>query len=149
MSVASQISEGGGRTLRPAASVIMIAFAIAAGVFVRSGKAGLSPIGQDLFEQSVPAEPLMIAAHLVLAAAVPVHRWPHQVLVSGAALAAMHWPLTLLFAVGAVLPVFGWMLYCGLAQPQERRGWQRWVVRPPAPIAVVIAICGTATALGL
>ena len=149
MSVAPQSSEGSGRVLRPAASAGMIAFAVIAGAFVRSGWAGLSPIGQDPFEQSIPAEPLMIAAHLVLAAAVPVHRWPHQVLVFGAALAAMHWPLTLLFAAGAALPALAWLLYCGLTQPGERRGWRRWAARPHASVELVIAICGTATALGL
>ena len=152
MSVAATMKQGGGSVpnLRRMASAGMILAAVILGAFAQAASAGLSPIDQDLFVQgSIPLVLLSVAAHLALATAVPLHRWPRQVLLFGAALAAMHWFLTALFAIGAALPVLGWMLYCGLAQPGERRGWRRWAARPPAPVALVIAICGTAIALGL
>ena len=152
MSVAAETrADGGGsgRNLRRAASAAMIAIAVIAGAFVQAVSTGLSPIDQDLFiEGSISLGLLSIPAHLALAAAVPVHRWPRQVLLFGAALAAMHWFLTALFAVGAALPVLGWILYCGLARPRERRGWRRWIAKPPASVALVIAICGTITTIG-
>ena len=140
---------GSGRNLRRAASAAMIAVAIIAGAFAQAVSAGLSPIDQDLFiEGSISLTLLSIAAHLALAAAVPVCRWPRQVLLFGAALAAMHWLLAAFFAIGAALPALGWMLYCGLARPGGRDGWRRWAAKPPVPVALVIGICGTLAAIG-
>lgn len=137
--------DGSKWRLRRMASAGMIAVAVVAGAFVQAVSAGFSPIDTGLFLAGSDELLLVsIAAHLVLAAAVPVHRWPRQVLVFAAAFAAMHWLAAALFALGTALAMLGWALYCGLRAPGARSGWRRWAARPPLPVALVIAICGAA-----
>ena len=140
-------AEGSGQGLRRMASGGMIAVAVAVGAFVQAVSAGLSPIDTgQLLPGSAELLLVSIAAHLVLAAAVAVHPGPRRILWFATAFAAMHWVWAALFAAGAALPALGWALHCGLRRPERRDGWRRWAMRPPLPVALIIAICGAAAA---
>jgi len=148
MNVAERMASGReawGRNLRRMASAAMIAVAVIAGASVTAVSAGLIEAG-PFQEGSTDLLLVSIAAHLMLAAAVAVHPGPRRILLFAAALAAMHWLWAALFIVGAALPALGWALHRGLRRPGQRSGWRRWAPPPPLPVALIIVICGVATA---